>query len=71
MQIQNINGVYHIEDKSIDSVTRDTNMIRAINNATWKHIACKGTTNPTRDYTHEEIQRRKTARTGARLAYIY
>ncbi len=67
MHIQNIDGVYHIEDKTIDSVTRDTNIVRAINNATWKHVACKGTENPTR----EDIQRRKEARTGARLVFIY
>ena len=71
MQIQNIGGTYIIEDRTIDSVTRDTDMIRAINNATWKHIACKGTENPVRDYVHEEIKRRKEARAGARLAFIY
>jgi hypothetical protein len=71
MHIERINGVYYVYDKSIDSTTRDTNMSRAIKNAIMKHIACRGTDNPTRDYVHEEIRKRKEARTGARLAFIY
>lgn len=71
MQIQNINGTYHVYDKSIDSTTRDTNLSRAIHNALWKNVACKGTQNPVHEYVHEDIKRRKEARAGARLAYIY